>query len=1221
MANITASININAVTYAAGESLVINSSGSNNYIRLTIDAQNPADVAKIEGTLIGNVTFSGLGEFYVVNTSTTTPLIIKLNSQNNDLLTGGYASNYKVRGDWISIGTGTGALGQTVSTVIGGKSIDWPPFVQVETAAGSGQYVTYINIGGNYMNDASAVPAAYRTFADVGTNELLGAFFEYDELNRSIKFATATGGYPPPAGANIRIPNIHFTASGVPNATVANRSMLTIQGAGNLDFDTCMFSNRFAGQYTQYWNARFRNTNIPGGTNTSQIQGDLYLENVCGNPEIYAGGGFGGFGTVPRGSQYIRNVKWVQTGASQCTLNVGRNADIDGVYAYVFARSVNYSFALPVSALATDTTRKSLKNIFSLGGRVSFSGLNNAVVDGVYHSDTVTGLKVTTNAISAFAIGSNNRNSTFRNLKRAPGGAPNYGDVITIDTNYGLAIHDLVYDCENHSNRGLVSQGQSERLWLSNITITNTRTANTSTFDGQPNGLTLNKTRLANISGSSSLAAASTQHVLVNRASGSPGIAGLNFDIDLLHTTRVAGGTTGGFLTFGFCAEQYKKTTQYISGVRGVDYYITQAGIFVFSAGVELIFESQYPAIGVTSLAGCSVAAFSANITIQFKIKTAAAGSEFPSYWTTLTAANLISEFDALANYSAVEGFHAQVRVVSTGAASLGGLNVSGVTLSPVANIVDVGFIDVGTVAGVDGSKFAFIDTRTNKITGFTPIGPSGTANIDVPYEFNSGAALPFKAVCRKAGFFESVSSGNAYQDGLSLPVTVTAGYPAIEAQVAGISVDGVAKTITVTGTKTFAEIYQHSQWWSVQPGNFIYDVPMTSQNGDVFSMLATWKLLGSVPTAKTLSGGWVVLTAGTHTINLQGTKVECSTAGTYEFGNATLSGTIEFINTSGGAVIVNVPAGTIYTNTGPNITVNVAVDQAEALISGIVAGSRLQIYNVTTATEMVNAINATTSYTLGYPNGTGYSAGDVVRVRLTYCTGLTAKLPVEYVTIASAAGWSILANQQDDEVYIANGIDGSTVTEYSSDYVNVQIDVSDPDGVTSIQRGYAWYCDQMTGDDGIRYFYGAFQAEDAFNYLLNTDVADIKIQNTGTAGVTLTGGAVRRKDGSSPIAPGGSVYIYYGRTYGLETGTSGLTPTEADKLLSLPDAAGVWSHPTRTLTSGGGTAPTAAENADAVLAALNAATIPVDVQKMNGAEVIGDGSVADPWRGVGVPV
>ena len=55
--------------------------------------------------------------------------------------------------------------------------------------------------------------------------------------------------------------------------------------------------------------------------------------------------------------------------------------------------------------------------------------------------------------------------------------------------------------------------------------------------------------------------------------------------------------------------------------------------------------------------------------------------------------------------------------------------------------------------------------------------------------------------------------------------------------------------------------------------------------------------------------------------------------------------------------------------------------------------------------------------------------------------------------------------------------------------------------------------------------------------------------------------------------------------------------------------------------TSVGGTGPSAESIAAAVLAALNAATIPVDVQKMNGAEVIGDGSVADPWRGVGVPV
>ena len=54
--------------------------------------------------------------------------------------------------------------------------------------------------------------------------------------------------------------------------------------------------------------------------------------------------------------------------------------------------------------------------------------------------------------------------------------------------------------------------------------------------------------------------------------------------------------------------------------------------------------------------------------------------------------------------------------------------------------------------------------------------------------------------------------------------------------------------------------------------------------------------------------------------------------------------------------------------------------------------------------------------------------------------------------------------------------------------------------------------------------------------------------------------------------------------------------------------------------TAVGGSGPSAESIAAALVAALNLTTIPVDVQKMNGAEVIGDGSEANMWRGVGVP-
>ena len=56
-----------------------------------------------------------------------------------------------------------------------------------------------------------------------------------------------------------------------------------------------------------------------------------------------------------------------------------------------------------------------------------------------------------------------------------------------------------------------------------------------------------------------------------------------------------------------------------------------------------------------------------------------------------------------------------------------------------------------------------------------------------------------------------------------------------------------------------------------------------------------------------------------------------------------------------------------------------------------------------------------------------------------------------------------------------------------------------------------------------------------------------------------------------------------------------------------------VWASVSRTLTAGGA-APTTAEITDAVLAALNATAIPVDVQKVKGQTIAGSGSEGDPW-------
>ena len=76
------------------------------------------------------------------------------------------------------------------------------------------------------------------------------------------------------------------------------------------------------------------------------------------------------------------------------------------------------------------------------------------------------------------------------------------------------------------------------------------------------------------------------------------------------------------------------------------------------------------------------------------------------------------------------------------------------------------------------------------------------------------------------------------------------------------------------------------------------------------------------------------------------------------------------------------------------------------------------------------------------------------------------------------------------------------------------------------------------------------------------------------------------------------NVSLVVGNSAGMivvETGVSGLTPGESSLL------TGISSIPAQTV------------------AELTAITIPVDVQKINAAEVIGTGTVGDTWRGVGV--
>jgi hypothetical protein len=188
-----------------------------------------------------------------------------------------------------------------------------------------------------------------------------------------------------------------------------------------------------------------------------------------------------------------------------------------------------------------------------------------------------------------------------------------------------------------------------------------------------------------------------------------------------------------------------------------------------------------------------------------------------------------------------------------------------------------------------------------------------------------------------------------------------------------------------------------------------------------------------------------------------------------------------------------------------------------EYAVSSIEAGSTLQIYNVTKSKEVVNQVISGTS-TSGTYTTSQIEAGENVRIRLTCQAGTSAFLPYEAFGVATSAGISFIADQQADSIYNDNGIDGSNVSTLTADYPNVQIDISDGDGVADSRELYAFAVYQSTTSTGIENWFNAITAINAMNYRINVSNADIKLQNTGSTPLVISGARIFRSDRTSVL-------------------------------------------------------------------------------------------------------
>lgn len=261
--------------------------------------------------------------------------------------------------------------------------------------------------------------------------------------------------------------------------------------------------------------------------------------------------------------------------------------------------------------------------------------------------------------------------------------------------------------------------------------------------------------------------------------------------------------------------------------------------------------------------------------------------------------------------------------------------------------------------------------------------------------------------------------------------------------------------------------------------------------------------------------------------------------------------------------------------------------------------GARYQLYNVTQAVELANSTAGVSGFT--YTTASAVAEGDTIRLRATYINGSTSWSDLEATGIVSLGGTlDFGANSLEaDTTYASYAIDGSAVTEFSTDYGNVEVDIVDQDYQTTKKRLYAWLRYIQTTSSGIANWWGAVTALDDANIKINASVVDLTIENNSGQVCRFTDNDIYmyRDDGATIAASTGDGIIWEsGKVYIAETGVSGLTASESNQLTEAASAAVVASRIPYTLQIDTG------------------GVVSVNIKKVNDISVTGSGTAANPW-------
>lgn len=318
---------------------------------------------------------------------------------------------FRMRGEWFDLGTTSGSNATTYQAPTNG-SIQYYPMIEVETGTGTGVYEVYVCAG-------SRTALA----SNVATDSIRGKVF-WASTGGVIRFqhdgTNSTGGYLPPSGRNIRMPNIITancttaarTANVLPNATLTTRYEIYTNGGGQVSIDKALVN---------WWPDLLQAYSV--NITHSGVLTQLFLQEVASTTTL----SFVGVGQEAANAQFGLSMSLCFAGGtiSDCVFSTATLASANryaarilDVSGFTFTSNkllsfVNRANATTGSALNSRVANSTFTSNTFIGGRIAVAQCKNVTYNNTVYIDALAGTTVTANPMNAFDISTASANITI----------------------------------------------------------------------------------------------------------------------------------------------------------------------------------------------------------------------------------------------------------------------------------------------------------------------------------------------------------------------------------------------------------------------------------------------------------------------------------------------------------------------------------------------------------------------------------------------------------------------------------------------------------------------------------------------------------------------------------------------------------------------------------------------------------------------------------------